>query len=204
MVFRSGPYCQIPSTHEGLLVGREVANIHGDGPGGRGVIQEDHVSERETLKAQLLGVYSHVHMLDALEGLSAEQAGAVPEGLPHSVFQLLRHMIYWQDIGIERMRGTPPPFPESAAEGWTALPAPAGQTEWDDTIESFTAGLWEIDAMLDSPEVDLDAVVESDRWRTVRDNLLMIMCHNSYHLGEIVMLRRQLGAWPPPQGGDTF
>jgi uncharacterized damage-inducible protein DinB len=162
------------------------------------------VSERETLKTQLLGVYSHVHMLDALEGLSAEQAGTVPEGSPHSVFQLLSHMIYWQDIGIARMLGTQPPYPKSAAEGWTAAKAPKSEAEWNDTIESFSVGLWEIDAMLESPDVDLDAVVEKERWRTVRDNLLMVMCHNSYHLGEIVVLRRQIGAWPPPKGGDTF
>ena len=58
--------------------------------------------------------------------------------------------------------------------------------------------------MLQSPEVDLDQVVEPALRRTVRDNLLMVMCHNSYHLGEIVQLRRRLGAWPPPKGGDIW
>ncbi len=162
------------------------------------------MSERDTLKVQLHGTHSHVKMLDALEGLTAEQAGVVPGESPHSVFQLLRHMIYWQDIGIARILGTAPPFPESSAEGWTAAAAPTDATEWDETVEEFSTGLWEMDAMLDSDEVDLDAVVEKDRMRTVRDNLLMVMCHNSYHLGEIVMLRRQIGAWPPPKGGDTF
>ena len=28
--------------------------------------------------------------------------------------------------------------------------------------------------------------------------------HFSYHLGQIVLLRQELGAWPPPRGGDTW
>jgi len=46
--------------------------------------------------------------------------------------------------------------------------------------------------------------VEPEGRRTVRDNLLMVLCHNSYHLGEIVTLRRQLRAWPPPRGGASW
>ena len=162
------------------------------------------MSECDSLRQQLQGAYSHVQLLDALGGVDLGQAGAVPEGLPHSIFQLLRHMIYWQDLGIARMQGMPVPMPDSAADGWTAAHGPESDEEWSETIDDFATGLWEMDAMLQSPEVDLDQVVEPARRRTVRDNLLMVMCHNSYHLGEIVQLRRRLGAWPPPKGGDTW
>ena len=36
------------------------------------------------------------------------------------------------------------------------------------------------------------------------EGLAIVAQHNSYHLGQIVMLRRVLGAWPPPAGGDTW
>ncbi len=162
------------------------------------------MSERDTLKTQVYGTYSHVHLLHALEGLTAEQAGALPQGAPHSIHQLVAHMTYWQEIGLARVRGDHAPTPEGAADGWTAPAAPESEEEWEDTVEGLAAGLWELDAMLEAPEVDLDRVVEPERQRTARDSVLMVLCHNSYHLGEIVLLRRQLGAWPPPRGGDTW
>jgi uncharacterized damage-inducible protein DinB len=150
------------------------------------------------------GTESHVHLLHALEGVTVEQAGTVLEGAQHSIYQLVMHMAYWQEIGLARARGMPAPSPEHAAEGWTAQAAPQSDDEWSEAVEELAAGLWELDAMLDSEDVDLDRVVEPDRQRTARDNVLMVLCHNSYHLGEIVMLRRQLGAWPPPRGGTDW
>jgi uncharacterized damage-inducible protein DinB len=162
------------------------------------------MSERATLKTQVYGTESHVHLLHALEGVTVEQAGTVLEGAQHSIYQLVMHMTYWQEIGLARTRGMHAPSPEHAAEGWTAPAAPQSDDGWSEAVEGMAAGLWELDAMLESEDVDLDRVVEPDRKRTARDNVLMVLCHNSYHLGEIVMLRRQLGAWPPPRGGTDW
>ena len=32
----------------------------------------------------------------------------------------------------------------------------------------------------------------------------IIAQHNSYHLGQIVVIRQMLGTWPPPSGGLTW
>jgi uncharacterized damage-inducible protein DinB len=40
--------------------------------------------------------------------------------------------------------------------------------------------------------------------RTVRGVLFQMVAHNSYHLGQVALLRRALGAWPPPGGSDTW
>ena len=34
--------------------------------------------------------------------------------------------------------------------------------------------------------------------------LWQMVAHNSYHVGQIAMIRRMLGAWPPRAGGDTW
>jgi len=39
---------------------------------------------------------------------------------------------------------------------------------------------------------------------TRRDVLWQTLVHNSYHVGQIAMLRRMFGAWPPRGGGDTW
>ena len=40
-----------------------------------------------------------------------------------------------------------------------------------------------------------------DRSKSV---LWQMVAHNSYHIGQIAMIRRALGAWPPRAGGDTW
>ncbi len=162
------------------------------------------MDERDALAHQVYGVDSHVHAAHALEGLDAEDAGKRPAGAPHSVFQILRHMIYWQDIGLARMRGETPPRPKAAAEGWTATVEPESADEWTDTLEEFAAGLWELQALLQNPDADLSLPVDAEHRRTVRQEALMLLCHNSYHLGQVVLLRQQLGRWPPPKGGETW
>ena len=36
------------------------------------------------------------------------------------------------------------------------------------------------------------------------NEIQVIGTHNSYHAGQIALLRRQAGAWPPERGGDTW
>ncbi|MBI1739487.1 MAG: hypothetical protein HYR57_01185 [Candidatus Koribacter versatilis] len=46
--------------------------------------------------------------------------------------------------------------------------------------------------------------IQAPRESTVHRMLWQIAVHNSYHVGQIALLRRQLGAWPPRRGGDTW
>jgi hypothetical protein len=82
------------------------------------------VNEREALARQLYGESSHKHVLHALEGLDPELAGRRAGRSPHTIYQILQHMTYWQDIAEARLRGEPPPRPSSAALGWTERERP--------------------------------------------------------------------------------
>jgi len=159
------------------------------------------MSERDTLRGLLYGVQSHVHVLHALEGLDPEDARALVAGAEHTIHQILGHMVYWQDIALARMQGRAPPDPRTAAEGWAR--APFGG-DWGALVAAFADGLGAIETLVADPDYDLDRVVHERRGRTARGEVFMVQGHNGYHLGQIVQLRRQLGAWPPPRGGDTW
>jgi len=162
------------------------------------------VNEREALARQLYGESSHKHVLHALEGLDPELAGRRAGRSPHTIYQILQHMTYWQDIAEARLRGEPPPRPSSAALGWTEREAPEDESDWQAAIACFAEGLRALEARVLDPELDLGRMVQRDRGVTVREEVLMLQGHNSYHLGQIVLLRQELGAWPPPRGGDTW
>lgn len=162
------------------------------------------MNEREALASQIYGTSSHKHLLHALEGLAPELAGRKVGRSTHTVFQILQHMTYWQDISLARLGGDPPPRPKSAALGWTAPEAPEDESDWQAAIACFAEGLRALEARALDAQLDLGALVQPDRNVSAREELLMITGHNSYHLGQIVLLRQELGAWPPPRGGDTW
>ena len=154
------------------------------------------------LRELLYGVRSHVHVLHALEGLDPVLAGERVARSPHTIFQVLHHMIYWQEIALSRMRDESPPDPDSADEGWDFPEKPEDDSDWEAAVASFAESLRSVEALIADPQYDLDRTVGRDR--TALGEVLMVQGHNSYHLGQIVELRRQLGSWPPPKGGDTW
>lgn len=151
---------------------------------------------------------AHVDPVRALAGLDADLAGRVPwAGLapaagrpsldaPYSIYQLLRHLVYWQDLLLRALRGEPVAWPRTAAEGWRAPQRPPSEAAWREAVARFLAGLREAQQRAR----ELAGRPEDPLLRHV----LVLALHNSYHLGQIVLLRRMLDAWPPPGGGDTW
>jgi len=162
------------------------------------------MTEREALIAQTYGVNSHKHVLQALEGLEPRLAGTRVGEASHTIFQILHHMVYWQDIALARVRGERPPRPASAALGWMTPSAPEDASDWEAVIACLAEGLRSFEELLGDPGFELDRMIDPERRVTAREEILMVQGHNSYHLGQIVMLRQELGAWPPPRGGDTW
>src|SRR5262245_35381226 len=99
------------------------------------------MNERQALAAQLYGTNSHKHVLHALEGLEPELAGRRVRAGTHSVFQILQHMSYWQDIALARLCGDPPPRPASAELGWSAPAAPEDEADWRAALARFADGV---------------------------------------------------------------
>lgn len=162
------------------------------------------MTERECLQKLLYGQGAHALTLNSLEGLTETSVGERPAHAPHSIYQLLAHMIYWQEYELQKMAGTSPSYPTHAEDSWLSETAPKNQQAWHDTIKRFAEGLKRYEALLTDPATDLARIIDTKKNETVRDVILMIIAHNSHHLGQIITLRQQLGAWPPPKGGDTW
>ncbi len=158
---------------------------------------DDQLLEHAALGA-LGGKWAHVGPLQALESLDWKAAGTRAGEAPHTVFQVLEHMIYWLDFFLEWTRGPRPPFPSSAAEGWAAPPAPASEEQWKESLERLAGRLEQLETLARG---ELSRPVQKSTLLAV---LLAAASHNSYHLGQIVQLRRMLNTWPPPGGGDTW
>jgi uncharacterized damage-inducible protein DinB len=137
---------------------------------------------------------------DVLDGLSAEGAARNIAELPHSIVEILAHMVFWQDWFLARCSGVATPLAAHAAEGWPA----AGAADWAPLRERFLAGLDRAMALPEEGRVEPPIEFPPMAEYTITEALTHLAQHNAHHLGQIVTLRQALGVWPPPSGGFTW
>jgi len=165
---------------------------------------------QRSLTELLRGKGAHVDPLACVEDISAELAARQAVGFPHSVGQLVFHMNYWMSYELRRIRGERPTYPEHAEESFPASPSPADAQEWERLRRDFAWLLAEYAKLAGSTRAELDRRIESAREDdkktagTLEAVLWQMVAHTSYHVGQIALIRRALGAWPPRGGGDTW
>jgi uncharacterized damage-inducible protein DinB len=160
-------------------------------------------SSEDSLKAMrlqaLTGRGAHVLTLDALDSMPWNQAGERPGKAPHSVFEIVNHLVYWQDFSVAWLDGERVATPEHAAQSWPGDMAPQSEQEWSERVGEFERGFKALEERIET----LDPFEERGP-KTVLEIIQLIASHNSYHIGQISLIRRMLGAWPPPAGGATW
>lgn len=154
---------------------------------------------RAALERALTGEGAHVGSAKILDGLDFERAGERPAGSPHSVFQVVNHLVFWQDHALAWLAGEKPRTPAHDAESWPGPERPADTVAWTEAAGRFAAGLERL-----RRHAAEDDLAELRGPKPVLYVLQIVAAHNSYHLGQVVLLRQQLGAWPPPGGGFTW
>lgn len=151
---------------------------------------------REHVVSLLKGGGAHVHFMDGIDGFPDAKRGAYVEGLPHTAWQLLEHVriAQWDILQFSRdPKHVSPGFPEGY---WPKTPVPADGGAWHNSIEAFLRDLQELIKLVKNPKVNLFAKIPHGEGQTVLREALLVADHNSYHLGQLVDLRRALGAWP--------
>lgn len=141
---------------------------------------------------------AHAEARVVFSALDWRAAGVRPEGAPHSLYQLLGHVIYWQEWVLKWFKGKAPAIPRHAAGSWRGAVAPASRAAWEQTVSRFQKGLDELEGCSRS------ALLVRRGKKTGLEMLQTIGAHTSYHAGQAVLLRQMLGAWPPPEGGLTW
>lgn len=164
-----------------------------------------HASEAETIaqvRGALRGKGQFVDPMRLLDELPWSAAGERPAGADHSVFRLVAHLNYWQDIYLERASGADRPSPPHDADGWPGADAPRNEREWKDAADHFRDGLRRAEAV--AGDWPLGEMLPNWGGRSRLECLLGLALHNAYHAGQIAQLRKMLGSWPPPGGGDSW
>jgi uncharacterized damage-inducible protein DinB len=144
----------------------------------------------------LRGGGAHLDFDAAVADLPPALRGARPAGVPHSPWRLLEHMriAQWDILEFARNpRHVSPKFPEGY---WPARDASPDEGAWDRSVAAFRADLRAMEDLVADPATDLFAPIPHGQGQTVLREALLVADHNAYHLGQLVVVRRALGAWP--------
>jgi DinB superfamily len=155
----------------------------------------DH-SLRQHLKYLLSDGGAHAKFSDVVLNFPANLRGRKPAGFPHSAWMLLEHMRIAQWDILEFSRNPKYASPEWPGGYWPRTEPPPSATAWSASIKAFNKDLKEMQALVANPKTDLFARIPWGDGQTILREALLVADHNAYHLGQLVVLRRLLGAWP--------
>ena len=151
---------------------------------------------QEHLMKLLTEAQAHATFDEAMKGLDPELYGKVPEGAEHSPWQLLEHLriAQWDILEFSRDRNhVSPQWPEGY---WPTDPQPPDAEAWDASIAQFKKDLEAMRSLIRDPNSDLFSRIPHGEGQTLLREALVLADHNSYHLGQLVLLRKLLGSWP--------
>ncbi len=150
---------------------------------------------RQHLLHLLKGGGAHLDFDKAIADLPVQLRGAKPPGVPHTPWRLLKHLRLAQRDILEFTRNprhVSPPWPEGY---WPAGDAPPDDEAWDHSVAAFRADLQVMQDLVAAPAVDLFTPLPHGKGQTALREALLVADHNAYHLGQLVVVRRLLGAW---------
>ena len=151
----------------------------------------------DTLKGVLLAQLRSTHnkkewfvpVSVALDGVSVDQAKWSDGKGNHSIGQLAYHLLFWNTQELAKLKGEKPaPFSGNNEETFNNFDAKA----WKETVQK-------LDQVLSEMEKTIEGMDEA-KLKTLANEIAHTGTHNAYHIGQIVVLRRQQGSWDPEKG----
>jgi len=158
-------------------------------PGTPDAVLRDHVVQLLTARQ------AHATFDDAIADLPAGLRCVRPQAVPYSVWEQVEHLRRAQrdilDFCVDPDY-TQPAWPD---DYWPDTAAPPRPEVWDASVAAVRDDLRALCDLVENPETDLSAEIPWGDGQTYLREALLVADHNAYHVGQIVTIRRQLGAW---------
>jgi hypothetical protein len=159
------------------------------------MMTDNEKSLRKHLLTLLKGGEAHLEFDAAVKDMPAGLQGKRPKGAEHSPWEILEHIRIAQWDILEFTRNAKHVSPEFPKGYWPSAPAPTDEQAWDKSVKAFRSDLRAMMELVENESTDLFAKIPHGDGQTVLRQALLTADHNAYHLGQLVLLRRMLGAW---------
>ena len=150
---------------------------------------------RELLGKALAWQDAHATFDDAVKDIPVDLRGRRPQGLPYSPWELLEHLRIAQHDILDFCVNADYREMKWPDDYWPASPAPESEAAWKRSIDRFTADRKALQKLAADATIDLEAKIPHGSGQTYLRELVLMIDHNAYHVGQLVLVRRLLGIW---------
>ncbi|MGD8779753.1 MAG: DinB family protein [Ignavibacteria bacterium] len=150
---------------------------------------------RSLLKQFLLESKAHATFEQAVDNFPIEYINKKVDGIEYSAWQLVEH------IGISLMdiyeftvdeNFKSPDWPEGY---WPDPDEKADKEKWDNSINQIKDYHAKLIRLLDDNKTDLYSDLPHAKGYNILREVILVIDHNAYHVGQLVLLRKLLGIW---------
>jgi len=154
--------------------------------------KQESYSLRKHLADLLRMKGAHLDLDKAVSDFPEALRGVKPPGAPHSAWQLLEHMrLALEDI-LDFSRNPEYKKKKFPDDYWPSNEAPPNADAWDRSIQQFHVALNEMQELIADTKHDLLVKLPHGTGQTLLREALVVADHNSYHLGQLMFLRKML------------
>ena len=157
------------------------------------------MDSEEVLRTHLIRLLgwrdAHPSVDQAIADLPPALRGMQSAELPWSPWQLLEHLRLCQRDILEfcvNPAYVEPRFPD---DFWPETPAPPSEQAWDECVAGFITDRERLARLIADPETNLYRPIPHGQGQTLLREILLVADHNAYHTGQLIAVRRALGAW---------
>ena len=155
----------------------------------------DNKQIREVLINYLNDPHTHASLLDAAKELPEDYINNKPAGLEYSFWQMLEHIRICQWDMLDFMLNAGYKEMEWPKDYWPPSSQKATLKMWNDSLKRFEEDYESLKTIVNEKSHDLLSKIPHGSGQTIFRELLQIIDHNSYHIGQLVMMRKLVGEW---------
>lgn len=151
---------------------------------------------REQLVSFLTTAQAHMTVIEAVADFPVDRMNEFPKNIDYSPWMLLEHIRRTQKDIVDFLLDSSYKEPVWPDEYWPSKDVTADKKMWDETVNGYKVDNEKLVKLAKNPKIDLSAKVENGNGQTVIREILLVIDHNSYHIGEFGILRQIMGTWP--------
>ena len=153
----------------------------------------DDQALRTHLSALLTSEDAHINFDPAVVNVPVDLQGKLPAGAAHTLWQVLEHMRITQRDVLDRIGNQNHRALKFPDEYWPPAASPRKGESWDASVATFHEDQKALAGII--AKADLFGKTRPNADSILIEDLFMLVDHNAYHIGELILLRRLLGAW---------